>query len=246
MSTDLIPAIDLRNGQCVRLHQGDFSQETRYDADPVELARSYAAEGASRLHVVDLDGARSGQSEQADLIGQMQRASGIPVQTGGGLRGEPQIRALLGAGAARVVVGTTVVKQPQAFGGWLKSYGADRVVAALDVRAGDDGQFYPATAGWTEAGDQTLDDLLDTLAAFGLKHLLCTDISRDGTLSGPNLKLYESLVARGLKVQASGGVSSLADLSALKEIGVDGIIVGKALLEGRFAVEEGIACLRGD
>lgn len=244
MSTDLIPAIDLRGGQCVRLHQGDFSQETRYDADPLELARSYAQAGASRLHVVDLDGARSGQSEQAQLIGEMQRASGLAVQTGGGLRGEQQIQALLGAGASRVVVGTTVVKQPQAFGGWLKSYGPDRMVAALDVRAGDDGQYYPATAGWTEAGDQTLDSLLDKLSSYGLVHVLCTDISRDGTLSGPNLELYESLVARGLKVQASGGVSALTDLTALKVIGVDGIIVGKALLEGRFTAEEGIACLR--
>ena len=172
-----------------------------------------------------------------------QRASGLPVQTGGGLRCEQQIQALLGAGAARVVVGTTVVRQPETFGGWLKTYGADRVVAALDVHAGDDGHFYPATAGWTEAGDQTLDSLLDTLAAFGLEHLLCTDISRDGTLRGPNLGLYEALVARGLKVQASGGVSALSDLSALKAIGVDGIIVGKALLEGRFTAEEAIACL---
>ncbi|MEM6935919.1 MAG: 1-(5-phosphoribosyl)-5-[(5-phosphoribosylamino)methylideneamino]imidazole-4-carboxamide isomerase [Pseudomonadota bacterium] len=244
MSTDLIPAIDLRNGQCVRLHQGDFAQETQYDANPVELATAYADEGATRLHVVDLDGARSGQSEQAALIGEMQRASGLPVQTGGGLREEAQIKALLGAGAARVVVGTTVVKQPDAFGGWLKTYGADRVVAALDVRAGDDGEFYPATAGWTEAGDQTLDALLDTLAGYGLEHLLCTDISRDGTLAGPNLKLYEALVSRGLKVQASGGVSGLNDLTALKAIGVDGIIVGKALLEGRFTVAEALQCLQ--
>ncbi len=244
MSTDLIPAIDLRDGRCVRLHQGDFAQETRYDADPVELAKEYADAGATRLHVVDLDGARSGQPEQAALIGEMQRASGLPVQTGGGLRGEAQIKALLEAGAARVVVGTTVVKEPEAFGGWLQSYGADRVVAALDVRAGEDGQFYPATAGWTEAGDQTLDTLLDKLADYGLVHLLCTDISRDGTLTGPNLGLYEALVSRGLKVQASGGVSSVEDLAVLKTIGVDGIIVGKALLEGRFTVAEALQCLR--
>ncbi len=244
MSTELIPAIDLRQGRCVRLFQGDFDRETRYDADPVALASAYARAGASRLHVVDLDGARHGQSSQAALIGEMGRAAGIPVQTGGGLRESDQVRQLLKAGAHSAVVGTRIVEQPQMLGTWLQEFGPDHLVAALDVNAGEDGQFYPATAGWTETGDVTLEGLLDVLCPLGLRHVLCTDISRDGMLSGPNLELYQTLVARGLKVQASGGVSSLDDLVALKGIGVDGIIVGKALLEGRFTTEEALQCLR--
>ncbi|MFK7955721.1 MAG: 1-(5-phosphoribosyl)-5-[(5-phosphoribosylamino)methylideneamino]imidazole-4-carboxamide isomerase [Lysobacterales bacterium] len=246
MSTELIPAIDLRGGRCVRLFQGDFERETRYDADPVELAESYAKAGATRLHVVDLDGAKSGQSSQAELIGKMGNAAGISVQTGGGLRETAQVQALLDAGAQRAVVGTRIVEQPQVLGQWLEQFGAERVVAALDVNAAEDGTFYPATAGWTQAGSETLDSLLDTLMPFGLTHVLCTDISRDGMLSGPNLDLYRHLVSRGLSVQASGGVSSLDDLSALKGLKVDGIIVGKALLEGRFTTAEALACLQDD
>ncbi|MEM9534028.1 MAG: 1-(5-phosphoribosyl)-5-[(5-phosphoribosylamino)methylideneamino]imidazole-4-carboxamide isomerase [Pseudomonadota bacterium] len=245
MTTELIPAIDLVEGRCVRLHQGRFDQETRYDHDPVELARDYAGAGATSLHVVDLDGARSGKASQAPLIKAMQKAAGGMVQTGGGIRTTEQIEALLEHGISRVVVGTRVVEEPEVFGGWLKAYGADHLVAAIDVRAGKDGTFVPTTAGWTEDSATTLDDLLDQLTVYGLKHVLCTDISRDGTLTGPNVALYKALVARDLEVQASGGVGGLADLGALSGIGVSGIIVGKALLEGRFTVAEALTCLQG-
>lgn len=244
--TALIPAIDLREGQCVRLLQGDFDRQTDYAADPVTLARDYAQAGAGRLHVVDLDGARAGEPRQGELIGQMSKAAGVPVQCGGGIRNSQQIRALLASGIHAVVVGTRVVQQPVVLGAWLQSFGDEHVVAALDVRADAAGEFHPATQGWEETDEGTLDGLLDRLANFGLKQVLCTDISRDGTLEGPNTELYAYLVARGLSVQASGGVGSLDDLAELKRVGVDGVIVGKALLEGRFSVAEAMACLQDD
>ena len=242
----LIPAIDLLDGRCVRLLHGDFNQVTHYPLAPAELARDYAAAGAEWLHVVDLAASRDGvdadTSALFDLLGEAPQS----VQTGGGVRNGEDISNRLDAGAERVVIGSLSVTHSGEFIGWLEQFGAERLVAALDVLIDDDGVPWPRIHGWTSRGDRNLWQLLDELAGGGLRHLLCTDISRDGALSGPNLGLYRDIVGRypNLSLQASGGVSSLEDLERLKPVGATGVITGKALLDGRFTVAEALETLQ--
>jgi phosphoribosylformimino-5-aminoimidazole carboxamide ribotide isomerase len=241
----LIPAIDLLDGRCVRLLHGDFEQVTHYPASAAELAHDYADAGARWLHVVDLaasrDGADADTSALFSLLGQAKQS----VQTGGGVRNAEDISRRLDAGAARVVVGSLSVTDSQRFISWLTQFGADRLVAALDIRIDEEGMPWPRTHGWTGRGDRDMWQLLDELVAGGLRHLLCTDISRDGALSGPNIDLYTDITRRypGLQLQASGGVSSLDDLQQLKTTGAAGVITGKALLEKRFSVAEALEVL---
>lgn len=241
----LIPAIDLLDGRCVRLLHGDFDQVTDYPASAAALARDYADAGAQWLHVVDLaasrDGADADTSALFSLLGQARQS----VQTGGGVRSAEDVSRRLDAGAARVVIGSLSVTDSKGFIGWLEQFGASRLVAALDVRIGEDGIPWPRIHGWTGRGDRDLWQLLDELVAGGLRHLLCTDISRDGALSGPNIELYTDITRRypGLQLQASGGVSSLDDLQQLKPTGAAGVITGKALLEKRFSVAEALEVL---
>jgi len=236
----LIPAIDLRGGRVVRLEQGDYDRETRYSDDPVELALRYQKAGARILHLVDLDGARSGNEENLATIGQICSALDIPVQTGGGVRCLEDIELRIDKGAARVVIGSLCVQNPTAVCAWIEALGGEAIVAGLDVARGLDGQWIPRAAGWTQSGDFDLFTLLDRLADAGLEHLLCTDIERDGMFSGPAIGLYESITQRysKLKVQASGGVARSADLQRVAATGVSGCIVGRALLEGRIEMDE--------
>jgi phosphoribosylformimino-5-aminoimidazole carboxamide ribotide isomerase len=242
----LIPAIDLLDGRCVRLLHGDFDQVTNYPVSPVELARAYADAGASWLHVVDLAASRDGaDADTSALIELLGRAPQF-VQTGGGVRKDRDIGQRLEAGAARVVIGSLSVTDSRGFTGWLDRFGADKLVAAVDIRIDESGIPWPRIHGWTDRADRDMWQLLDELAAGGLKHLLCTDISRDGALSGPNLDLYSEITNRypDLQLQASGGVSSLADLELLKPTRATGVITGKALLENRFTVAEALEVLR--
>ncbi|MDT8321148.1 MAG: HisA/HisF-related TIM barrel protein [Xanthomonadales bacterium] len=245
MSMILIPAIDLLDGACVRLLQGDFDERTVYDSSAAALARTYAREGAEWLHVVDLAASRDG--EQADIGPLLRLLAAAPqsVQTGGGVRERADVVTRLDHGAARVVVGSVCAEQPERFARWLESFGPERLVAALDVRLDEAGLPWPRTHGWTRGAERHLWDLLDFYTERGLRHLLCTDIGRDGAMSGPNLELYRALAARypSLAVQASGGVSSLADLRALADTGVDSAISGKALLDGRFTVTAALGVL---
>ena len=242
MSMEIIPAIDLLDGQCVRLLHGDFTQCKVYAMDAASLADTYADEGAQWLHVVDLAASRDGQKADIqpllNLLGKAKQA----VQTGGGVREKTDIRLRLDHGAERVVIGSLSVTEPEAFCGWLKEFGSDRLVAALDVRMDEDGTPWPRTHGWTRGSERTLWQLLDFYADQGLKHVLCTDIGRDGAMSGPNLGLYRELSVRypALCVQASGGVSGLRDIRRLAETGANSAITGKALLEGCFTVAEAI------
>ena len=242
----LIPAIDLLDGHCVRLLHGDFKQVTHYPALPGELARDYAQAGAEWLHVVDLaasrDGADADTSALFGLLGQAPQS----VQTGGGVRNGKDIEQRLNAGAARVVIGSLSVTDSRRFVTWLEQFGAEKLVAALDIRIDDKGIHWPRIHGWTGRGDRDMWALLDELSAGGLVHLLCTDISRDGALSGPNLELYSEITNRypTLQLQASGGVSSLDDLEQLKATGASGVITGKALLDKRFTVAEALDTLR--
>ncbi|MBT2142834.1 MULTISPECIES: 1-(5-phosphoribosyl)-5-[(5-phosphoribosylamino)methylideneamino]imidazole-4-carboxamide isomerase [unclassified Rhodanobacter] len=242
MNFDAIPAIDLRGGQVVRLKQGDYAQQTTYAADPRELARRYADAGARRLHLVDLDGARSGRLDNLAVIRSI-AADGMQVQAGGGVRDEMDLQRLFDAGVQRVVLGSVAIRDPELVAGWLDKYGAERLILALDTRCVN-GRWALPSAGWTETEARTLDELAPWYAARGARHLLCTDIDRDGMLAGFNLDLYRHLAAAvpSLAVQASGGVRSLDDIRAAREAGAQGVILGRALLEGRFTVEEALAC----
>ena len=242
----LIPAIDLLDGRCVRLLHGDFTQVTHYPPTAEELAHDYADAGAQWLHVVDLaasrDGAAADTSALFKLLGQTRQS----VQTGGGVRTAEDISDRLEAGATRVVVGSLSVTDSKGFIGWLDLFGAESLVAALDIRIDEKGVPWPRIHGWTSQGDRDMWQLLDELVTGGLVHLLCTDISRDGALSGPNLDLYSDITGRypGLQLQASGGVSNLNDLKQLKPTGSAGVITGKALLEKKFSVSEALEVVK--
>ena len=245
MSFEIIPAIDLLDGSCVRLLHGDFAQCKVYDLDAVRLARRYADDGAAWLHVVDLAASRDG--EGADIRPLLRQLEAAPqqVQTGGGVRRREDVSLRLEHGARRVVVGSICAAQPERFAGWLDHFGPQRLVAALDVQFDDDGVPWPRTHGWTRTAERTLWDLLDFYATAGLRHLLCTDIGRDGAMRGPNVDLYRQLARRypELEVQASGGISGLKDLRELAASGARAAITGKALLEGAFTVAEALESL---
>lgn len=241
---DLYPAIDLRDGAVVRLVQGDFERSTVFNKDPVAQARDFAREGATRLHVVDLDGALEGQPVHAPIVAQLAAAFPGTVQLGGGLRDRPAVETAIATGVDRVVVGTAVIEDEE-FLRWVTGRLGDRLVVALDAR---DGRV--ATHGWTQMSDRTAVDVAADLVRTGVRHLLYTDIGRDGTLGGPNLAALRRLshAAPPLTILAAGGISSLDDLTALAEMrlpNVRGVIVGRALYEGRFGVAEAIATLAG-
>lgn len=240
----IIPALDLIDGSVVRLHQGDYGQQRDYGNTPLPRLQDYQQQGAQVLHLVDLTGAKDPAARQIPLLRSLLAGVGVPVQVGGGIRSEQDVEALLDAGAARVVVGSTAVKQPATVQRWFDRFGADALVLALDVRIGDDGAKRVAVSGWQEASDATLEQLVEAYLPFGLKHVLCTDISRDGTLAGSNVELYREISQRYPQVafQASGGIGNLDDIAALRGSGVQGVIVGRALLEGKFNVKEAIAC----
>jgi phosphoribosylformimino-5-aminoimidazole carboxamide ribotide isomerase len=241
----LIPAIDLRDGRCVRLFKGDFEQETRYAVDPVALAGQYRELGAEWLHVVDLDGAKSGAPVNLPLIERMRAAAGVDVQYGGGIRTAASLEQALRV-VTRAVIGSLAVTDPATVIEWFTKHGAERLVLALDVRL-DDGTPMVATHGWTRASTLTLAAAIDRYTAVGLRHVLCTDIDRDGALTGPNVDLYRDCAARwpGIEFQASGGVRNVADLGALSAAGAAAAVSGKALLEGRLTPEEIRPFLRG-
>jgi phosphoribosylformimino-5-aminoimidazole carboxamide ribotide isomerase len=241
----IYPSIDLINGRATRLAQGDYARATHYETDPLALARDYVDAGARWLHLVDLDAARSGQPTQLALITKLAAFEGLALQVGGGVRDEPTLAALLEAGASRVAIGSMAVRCPELAIEWLHRYGPERICLALDVRAAADGPFYPAASAWTESGSETLEVLLDRyLAEAKPRHVLCTDIARDGMLAGPNVELYRRLASRypTLQFQASGGVRDGRDARALRAAGVAGIVVGKALLDGRVSLQELLSC----
>ena len=237
------PAIDVRDGAVVRLRQGDYGQETRYPADPFALAAQYARTGAGWLHLVDLDAARAGGYTLAPLLRRLKSETSLQVQTGGGVRSEADVEALLEAGADRVVVGSLAVRESGRVASWVSRYGAARLTLALDTRRDAEGRWRLPVHGWTEEGGKELDVLAAAYEEVGLRHLLCTDISRDGMLSGPNIDLYSYLCQRfpRLAVQASGGARDLADVTAAREAGCGGIVLGKALLDGKLDLREALA-----
>lgn len=236
----LIPSIDLRHGRCVRLLKGDFAAETRYELEPHELLGRYRALGASWLHVVDLDGAKDGALANRAIIVALASQPAVSVQVGGGVRSAETAHDLLGHGVDRVVVGSAAIERPSEVAGWIAHFGPERVCLAFDVRV--DAAHVPRvrTRGWTEGGTLSLWEAVEPFRACGLRHVLCTDIDRDGALGGPNLELYREALERfpELAWQASGGVRDAADLTALAGTGISAAVSGKALLEERMTPEE--------
>ncbi|MBS6230340.1 MAG: 1-(5-phosphoribosyl)-5-[(5-phosphoribosylamino)methylideneamino]imidazole-4-carboxamide isomerase [Sutterella wadsworthensis] len=240
----IIPAIDLIDGCVVRLHQGDYGARRDYGEDPLARLQRYQASGAKLLHIVDLTGAKDPKARQIPLLRELLGSLSIPVQTGGGIRSADDVRSLLDAGAARVVVGSAAVKRTDVVAGWMKTFGADKLVLALDVRINKAGNAEVAVSGWQENSGVLMDDLIRAFEPAGLRYVLTTDISKDGTLAGPNTALYAKLAQTfpNIDFQASGGIGSLDDIRAVSHTGAAGVIVGRALLEGKFTLEEAIEC----
>lgn len=240
----IIPAIDLIDGCVVRLHQGNYGARRDYGEDPLVRLQRYQASGAQLLHIVDLTGAKDPKARQIPLLRELLSSLSIPVQTGGGIRSADDVRSLLDAGAARVVVGSAAVKRTDEVAGWMKTFGADKLVLALDVRINKAGNAEVAVSGWQENSGVLMDDLIRAFEPSGLRYVLTTDISKDGTLAGPNTALYAKLAQTfpNIDFQASGGIGSLDDIRAVSHTGAAGVIVGRALLEGKFTLEEAIEC----
>ena len=234
---EVIPAIDLRGGRCVRLHQGDFERETVFSDDPVAMALHWQEQGGQRLHVVDLDGAATGEPAHLQIISSIVAALNIPVQVGGGIRSANTARAWLEAGADRVVIGTAAVRDPDMVEAVCREHGSGTVVVSVDARDG-----MVALQGWTESSEISVLELAHRVETLGVERLLYTDISRDGMLSGPDLETNNRLVREtGMAVLASGGVSSVDDIRQLVPTGVEGVIVGRALYTGAVSLPEAVS-----
>jgi len=240
----MIPAIDLIDGKVVRLYQGRYDATTEYEFSPIQLRNNYANAGADWLHVVDLSGAKDASKRQLPLLKQLMHASPLHIQVGGGVRCEQDVVDLLDAGAGRVVIGSLAIRQPERVQGWVQKYGGEHIVLALDVAINANGEKTLPSHGWIEQSNITLEQVLDGYLSAGAKHVLCTDISKDGTLSGSNVQLYKELAAKYPQIawQASGGIGKLDDIRALMGSGVAGVILGRSLLEGKFTLAEALAC----
>ena len=236
----LIPAIDLKSGHCVRLLHGDFAKETRYDADPCALLAKYRDVGADWLHIVDLDGAKDGSQVNRPIITQLAAQKDVRLQVGGGLRNTAAVAQMLDLGVERAVIGSSAVTHVEQVRTWLDHFGPACITLAFDVRLDGAGVPRVATHGWQRQSDLSLWDAVDNYLDSGLLHVLCTDVGRDGALTGPNLGLYSEAVRRHPQIQwqASGGIRNAQDLHALTETGASSAISGKALLEELIPLEE--------
>lgn len=241
----IIPALDLMNGQIVRLQQGDYDKQTKFTASPIEQFEEYVAQGAKYLHLVDLDGAKDPTQRQLFTIKRIVEGVKAPIQVGGGIRTREDVQKLLDIGVERIVVGSTAIQNPEEVKSWFDEFGADSFVLALDTRI-ENGKKLIAISGWLETTDQTLEDVIESFQEVGLEHVLCTDISKDGMLQGSNVQLYQELVKKypDINFQASGGIGGLEDLIALEKSDVYGVIVGRALLEKKFTTKEAMTCLQ--
>ena len=243
----VIPAIDLQGGKCVRLFKGDFAQSTEYSDDPAAVARRFADLQTEDLHIVDLDGARSGSQQNRAIIAEIVAATDMTVQIGGGIREREIITDWFAVGVARCVIGSLAVTEPDVVKSWLARFGGERIVLALDVNVDEDGTPLITTHGWTRPSNTTVYECIEDYVNLGLCHVLCTDVSRDGALAGPNLELYTDILQRfpDLQLQASGGVRDVQDLEALRARHVPAAITGRALLDGRLTATE-VASFRQD
>ncbi len=232
----LYPAIDLKDGQCVRLKQGEFKEITVYSQKPEEVAALWQSQGATFLHLVDLDGALAGRSVNDKVIKKIADTVSIPIEIGGGIRSEEAIESMLSLGAARVIIGTKAVENPEFIRDMVKQFGQDRIVAGVDAKDG-----MVAVEGWEKISGITASELCGRMKEYGVRHIVYTDISRDGMLTGPNVEYTKKLTEEtGMNIIASGGMSSMEDLRQLYHGGVRGAIIGKALYENRIDLKEAI------
>lgn len=237
---NVIPAIDLKDGKCVRLYQGDFERCTEYSDDPTAVARSYQHMGLEHLHIIDLDGAELGEQKNRGIVATIALQSELEIQLGGGIRDAATLAGWLAAGVTRCIVGSLAVNEPETIKRWLDEFGPDRIVLALDVRLDVNDRPLLMTHGWKESSQLDLWQCIDGYLDHGITHVLCTDVSRDGAMTGPNLELYREFIARypALRLQASGGIRNVADLHSLEELGPHAAISGRALLDGTISKEE--------
>ena len=237
----VIPAIDLRGGKCVRLYQGDYERETVYSDDPLETALRWVDMGAKRLHIVDLDGAKEGSPANLAAVERIARATDVPLHLGGGIRDLATARAAVSAGASRVMLGTAAVEDADLIRALLDELGAEGVIVSVDAK---DGRV--ALRGWTESSGALATELVDDMARLGVVRFLYTDISRDGTLTEPNFAATEALAARaGISVLAAGGIARVEHLARLAALGAEGAIVGRAIYTGDIDLREAVAAVGG-
>lgn len=232
---EIIPAIDLINGQCVRLSAGDFARQTTYDSDPVAVAQRFADAGLRRLHLVDLDGARAGRPVNLAVLEAIASRTSLDIDAGGGIQTDEALAQVLGAGAAHATAGSLAVRQPETVRRWLARHGAEAIFLGADYK----GEHILINA-WAEQSVLTLAGFIADYLAAGAKTFICTDVSKDGLLQGPALGTYQQLVQQFPEARfvASGGVTTIADLEALAEAGLHGAIIGKALYEGTIALPD--------
>ena len=232
----LYPAIDMKNGQCVRLRQGAFKDITIYSDAPEKVAAHWQEKGASFLHLVDLDGALAGYSVNEEVIRRIADTVSIPIEIGGGIRSGEAVERMLGLGVRRVIIGTKAVEHPEFLRDMVRTFGEEAIVAGVDAKGG-----MVAVEGWEKVSSLTARDLCLTMKEYGVRHIVYTDISRDGMLSGPNVEATRKLTEEtGLDIIASGGVSCMEDLKCLHEAGIRGAIIGKALYENRIDLAEAV------
>ncbi len=232
---EIIPAIDIIDGKCVRLSQGDYNKKAVYSSTPEEMARRYADAGVSRIHVVDLDGAKAGKPCNLPSLERIASIGGLDVEWGGGVKNLQHLDDVFSAGAGHAIIGSLAVKEPDTMEEWLRRFGGERIILGADLRQGK-----VAVAGWMEDSPLSIHDLLDRFIPSGLKEVITTDISKDGMLQGPATQLYVDLASRypDIVFTVSGGISSMDDIRMLNDKGLQRVIVGKAIYEGRISLEE--------
>lgn len=236
----IIPALDLKDGKCVRLFKGDFDQTTEYSNNPAAIGRQFSALDVQDLHIVDLDGARTGEQQNHAIVQAIAAETKLSIQLGGGIRDRAAVAHWLNNGVRRCVVGSMAITQVPEVIDWLAEFGTDRIVLALDVKVQQDGTPILTTQGWTADAGLSLWQCIDRYANAGIKHVLCTDVDRDGAMTGPNVELYTDILSRypELELQASGGVRNIDDLQRLRSEGVPAAISGRALLDGEITATE--------
>lgn len=232
---EIIPAIDIIDGKCVRLTEGDYSQKTIYSEYPLDIAKAFETAGIKRLHLVDLDGAKAGKVTNWAVLETIAKNTSLIIDFGGGIKQESDLKIVFESGASMATIGSLAVKNPELFSSWLKIYGEDRFLLGADVK----GEKI-AIGGWLETTEETVFDFIAGYLQKGVQQIFCTDISKDGKLEGPSIELYQKIIQQfpELHFIASGGVSSMQDIDALKMIGCRGVIVGKAIYEGRIKITE--------
>ena len=232
---NVIPAIDLIDGKCVRLTKGDYNQKKQYDASPLDMALRYQDIGIRRLHVVDLDGAKSSSPKNLHVLEEIATRTSLDIEWGGGIKSDEALRDAFNAGAGHLIIGSVAVSKPDLFARWLGEYGGDRLILGADIHEGR-----VAINGWLEESEQTIEALIERFIPHGLSEVICTDIAKDGMLQGPTFDLYARLQAAYPEqdIIVSGGISALSDIQRLDEMRLRHVIVGKAIYEGRITLEE--------